>query len=226
MRALAALIADNEAARRASEDDAARARLRAWQRARLARTYADLAALPRYAAAVAFFLDELYGGVDTAPRNRELGRAARVLERLLPGAALLALKRAIDLEIETQRLDAALAAALPPDAPLTAATYAEAYRSSAPRAAREAQLAAILDLGTTLDRLVRHRAIAVLVHLAHGPAHAAGVGALHDFLERGFAAFRATGGAREFLAVIGERESQLLARLYAGDPRALEGISP
>jgi hypothetical protein len=224
---LVALIAQNEAERARLGAEPGRAvllaRLRDWQRARLARTYADLAALPRYATAVAFFLGELYGGANAAPRDRDLKRAAGALERLLPAKALAVLKQAIALEIATRHLDAALAAQLPADAPLTDAAYAAAYRSSAPRAGREAQLAAILEIGAELDRLVRHASLGVLLRLARGPAHAAGLGALHDFLERGFAAFRTTGGAADFLAVIRERETQLLERLYAGEAQPLRG---
>jgi hypothetical protein len=230
MPELAALIEENEAERARLAADPARAallaRLKTWQSARLARTYADLAASPRYAAAAAFFLGELYGGADAAPRDRDLKRAAGALERLLPAGALAVLQRALALEIATQRLDATLAARLPADAPVTAATYAAAYRGAAPRAAREAQLASILEIGAGLDRLVRHAAIGVLLKLARGPAHAAGLGALHDFLERGFAAFRATGGAEDFLAVVRERESQLLERLYAGAAEPFRGIEP
>jgi hypothetical protein len=227
---LAALIGENEAERARLAADPARAallaRLKAWQSARLARSYADLAASPRYGAAAAFFLGELYGGAAAAPRDRDLKRAAAALERLLPAKALAVLKRAIALEIGTQRLDAALAARLPAGAPITAATYAAAYRISAPRPEREAQLASILEIGAVLDRLVRHASIGVLMRLAHRPAHAAGLGALQDFLERGFAAFRAAGGAEDFLAVIHDRESQLLERLYAGEADPFQGIEP
>jgi len=230
MAELAALIAENEAERSRLAREPARAqalaRLRAWQSARLARTYADLAANPRYALAVSFFLGELYGGAYAGPRDHDLKRASGALARLLPSRALAVLERAIALEIETQRLDAALAACLPADAPVTATRYAECYRRSATRAEREAQLAAILEIGATLDRLVRHAAVGVLLTLARGPAHAAGLGALQSFLERGFAAFRATGGAGEFLAAIGQRESRLLARLYAGEPDPFEGTEP
>ncbi|MBS0394143.1 MAG: polysaccharide deacetylase family protein [Proteobacteria bacterium] len=159
--------------------------------------------------------------------GRIIGRPGRIgaLERLLPARALAVLKQAIELERDTQRLDAALAARLPPG-PLTPAGYARAYAASAPRAARLAQLEAILDIGAALDRIVHHASLALVVRLARGPAHAAGLGALQDFLERGFAAFRATGGATEFLAVIRLRESQLLERLYAGEPEPFRGIEP
>jgi hypothetical protein len=227
---LAALIEENASERALVAADPVRAatlaRLKAWQGARLARTYADVAASPRYRAAAGYFLGELYGGVDARLRDQDLKRAARALERLLPAKAVAVLGRAIALEIATQRLDAALAEQLPADAPITAASYAAAYRASAPRAARELQLASILEIGAVLDRLVRHGAIGVLLKLAHGPAHAAGLGALQDFLERGFASFRATGGAEEFLAVIHARESQLIERLYAGETDPFGEIGP
>jgi hypothetical protein len=230
MTRLAALIGENAAARAAAGADPTRAavlaRLKAWQGARLERTYADVIASPRYRAAAAFFLGELYAGVDATPRDRDLKRAAGALQRLLPAKALGVLERAIALEIATQRLDAALSAQLPAEAPITAASYTAAYRSSATRAEREAQLDSILEIGAVLNRLVRHASVGVLLKVAHGPAHAAGLGALQDFLERGFAAFRATGGAQEFLAVIRERESQLLARLYAGEANPFRGIEP
>ena len=49
-----------------------------------------------------------------------------------------------------------------------------------------------------------------------GPAAAAGLGALQGFLERGFDTFREMGGAREFLAVIANRERALAAALFGG----------
>lgn len=202
------------------------ARLRAWQSARLRRTYADLAATPRYAAAVTYFVDELYGGADLAPRDRDLRRAAGALQRMLPRAALQTLEDSIELELETQALDAALAATLPDDLPLDAARYALAYRRSAPRIARVEQLAAIVRLGGELDRLVSKPGLGLLLRLTRVAAEAAGLGVLQGFLERGYAAFSATRGAEEFLAVIQARESQLLERLYADDPLALEGLAP
>ncbi len=102
--------------------------------------------------------------------------------------------------------------------PLTAIDYTLAYRQSASRTEREAQLEAILALGTALDQQIAGPKVGLLLRLTHGPARAAGLGTLQGFLERGHAAFRATGGAGEFLATVGLRESQLLQGLYRGDP--------
>ena len=48
------------------------------------------------------------------------------------------------------------------------------------------------------------------------PARLAGLSALQDFLERGFAAFRGMGGAQTFLATINERETKILEAIVDG----------
>ena len=49
-----------------------------------------------------------------------------------------------------------------------------------------------------------------------GPARLAGLSQMHDFLARGFDAFRSIGGASEFLERIERRERAILEALYAG----------
>jgi len=44
----------------------------------------------------------------------------------------------------------------------------------------------------------------------------AGLSALHDFLERGFKAFRKMRGASEFLSTIDQRERELMAAIFDG----------
>ena len=90
------------------------AELKAWQAQRLARTYADLVGQPRYAAATRFFLEDLYGPKDFSARDGELLRIVPVMERLLPDSALETAALAIELEALSERLDHALARALPP----------------------------------------------------------------------------------------------------------------
>jgi hypothetical protein len=48
------------------------------------------------------------------------------------------------------------------------------------------------------------------------PARMAGLEDLQDFLERGFEAFRAMGGAEDFLALVRARETAILNRLFSG----------
>jgi hypothetical protein len=51
------------------------------------------------------------------------------------------------------------------------------------------------------------------------PAQFAGLSDLQDFLERGFQAFDAMGGADEFLGTIQSRETAILNRLFSGEAR-------
>ena len=73
--------------------------------------------------------------------------------------------------------------------------------------------------GRDLERLVKLPMIYTLIRMAHGPAHLAGFGALHDFLEDGFRAFRAMRGAEEFLQAIEDRETRIMERIFAEHPQ-------
>lgn len=196
-------------------------KLQDWQSQRLLRTHADLHSDPRYRAAVAFFIDELYGSGDPRARDRDLLKTERMMERLLPPDALTALCLAIELEVLSQELDAELTRALTEDE-ITQEAYSRAYRAVGRRADRERQIELMYRIGQYLDGVVRKPIVRALVHLARGPAHAAGFGGLQDFLERGLAAFERMGGAVQFLDNIRDRERTAMEALFAhaDDPAA------
>lgn len=208
-------------ARRAGDD---RLKLRTWQADRLARTYADLLANPRYLPAARFFLEDLYGPKDFSERDDEVARILPTMTRLLPVSAVQTFALAVELDCLSEQLDAALANALreanAADKPLVidAPRYAAAFRRCANRPDRERQVALVGEIGVALDALARKPLIAKAVEMMRVPAHAAGLGELHEFLERGFLAFRHMQGASEFLAVIDQRERRILDRLFAGAP--------
>ena len=81
--------------------------LRHWQAQRLARTYADLAAVARYAPATAFFLSDIYGERDFSERDRAVERAFPVIRKTMPKAALAPIERAIELDQLSKTLDTA-----------------------------------------------------------------------------------------------------------------------
>jgi hypothetical protein len=56
-------------------------RLKEWQAARLARSYADLLASKRYNPAAEFFLSDLYGPKDFRSRDEELARVVPIMVR-------------------------------------------------------------------------------------------------------------------------------------------------
>lgn len=195
------------------------AEVKRWQSGRLAATHADLLAEPRHRAAARFFLEDLYGVKDFSRRDAELERVLPVLVRLLPGSALATLADAVELDALSEDLDVELARALG-EAGVRAIdepTYALAYRASAPRAQRERQLDLVLEIGRSLDRLVRVPLLSRLLGAMATPARLAGVPSMHDFLVRGFAAFREIGGASEFLGRIDARERAILQRIHAGE---------
>jgi hypothetical protein len=185
-----------------------------WQSRRLLRTHRDLHADPRYRPAVDFFTEELYGSGDPRARDRDLLKVERMMERLLPPDALSALCLAIELEVLSQELDAELVRALPEGA-ITEERYAEAYRSIGRREDRERQIELMYRIGHYLDGVVKKPIVRALVHLARGPAHAAGFGGLQDFLERGLVAFERMGGAAPFLTAIRDRERQAMEGMLA-----------
>lgn len=190
--------------------------LRLWQAARLASTYADLKRDPVHAEAVNFFLEDLYGPEPVMRRDEDLMRAWGILRHTLPGAALEVLAGAIELEVLTHELDAGVALALAPGR-VTEASYAAAYRAANRESDRSRQIELVIEIGQQLDRIVRHAWLALALRAARGPAHAAGFGALQDFLERGFAAFRRMPDTGPFLQAIRERETQLMQELFAAE---------
>jgi hypothetical protein len=200
--------------------------LQGWQAARLARTYEDLRSVPRYARAIEFFLTDLYGPGNSSARDRDLARAWRYLRRTMSPAMLEVLARAVELQVLTAELDLAMVAALPPG-PITAASYATAYRAVARRDHRRRQIELVVTAGEELDRVVRHAWVGLALRAAHVPVHAAGFGALQDFNERGFAAFRVMNGAEYFLGCIQRRETRLMeALLSAADHETLQIFDP
>lgn len=226
--AVARVRALREAARTDPELAQDRLLVRAWQADRLARTYPDLLASPRYSAAAAFFLSDLYGPKDFAARDEAIGRIIPTMSRMLPDAALETIALAVELDALSEDLDQRVAADLRRRQPgaralaITESSYADAYRAAGTRAARERQIWLVGHIGAALDRLARKPLIAGALRVMEPPARAAGLGALHEFLARGFDAFRNMRGADEFLSIIDAREGRINAQLFAADERPFD----
>ena len=189
--------------------------VRAWQAARLARTYADLHANPLTADAVRFFLSDLYGPEDFTRRDQDLARAWRLLKRALPPRVLEALFLAMELDALSAELDLKLAERLP-TGPLTEKLYAQAYRGVGRSEDRRRQIELVVAVGNALAAAARTPLAGLALRAAHGPAHLAGFGTLQDFLERGFAAFQKLQDPLGFVTAIERRETQAMQMLLAG----------
>jgi hypothetical protein len=193
------------------------AELKRWQTARLTETYADLSAQPRYHDATRFFLNDLYGAKDFSHRDEAMLRILPAMSRLLPKSAVETASLAIELEALSEELDHRVAAALAPG-PVTEASYAEANRTAVRREERERQVELIGAVCERLDELVRKPLVLKTLQIMRGPARAAGLSDLQDFLERGFCAFRAMRGSHEFAAALRERETAILEEIFS-EPR-------
>lgn len=202
-------------------------RLQHWQRERLACSFEDLLQHGGYGPAVHFFLTELYGGLDFRERDQDMGRVMPVMIRFLPDRTLGTMSEAFELQAISLEYDLEMAEWMARHRiqRLDMARYGEVYRACSDRAGRERQIQLIRDLGYDLDKLVRLPLVNYLVRLLRGPAHAAGFGALQEFLEEGLEAFRALEDARWFVDTIYEREQASMERLFAGEeqPFALCG---
>jgi hypothetical protein len=210
--------AQSHAARRARPGLArALERLAAWQASRMGRTYTDLAMQSRYADAIAFFQSDLYGAADFAQRDADLARVVPIMTRMLPGRVIATIAQAMELNALSQEIDLALLERLPrPGGIFTVAEYCLAYRLPGDRPARERQIGLIGEIGAGLDDYVRRPLIHSALVLMRRPARLAGLSVLHDFLERGFVAFRKMHGATEFLATIDRRERELMEAIFSG----------
>ena len=192
-------------------------RLADWQARRLRVTYADLAADQRYAEAIRFFQNDLYGAADFSRRDADLARVVPMLVRVLPESIIMTAAASMELNALSQELDRVLLARLSrANGYFTVAEYCKAYRRAANYPLRHRQIRLIVDIGTAIDRSVNNAFVRAALTMMRQPARLAGLAALQDFLERGFAAFRRMGGAQTFLATIRERETHLLEAIADG----------
>lgn len=204
-----------------------------FQSARLALTHADLLVNPRYGDAAKFFLFDLYGVKDFSQRDAELARVIPALQRFLPSAALTVIADAVQLDALSEQLDslvglqlrktfgeqlkvvssvpvvAATATGLELKWPLYRAAYCAVDATLQSRAMRATQMQLVMAIGETLNNLVRKPLLGGLLKSMGPVAMAAGVGTMHDFLTRGFTAYKSMNDARPFLQIISTREQAM-----------------
>lgn len=196
--------------------------LRSWQSARLARTYADLLAQPRFRPACQFFLDDIYAARDFSQRDHDIQQMYAFMQRVFPAALIRPLKLTVDLYDLTQSLDEhlleVLTGRLGITDSITAQQYAEAYRLCDNYVERAKQIDQIYKIGMMLEEIMRMPATGIALKVSGLPAKRAGWTELFSFLERGYTAFTRLKGADEFLSTIRQREKAILDRIYSAEP--------
>jgi hypothetical protein len=188
--------------------------IKRYQHARLQRDYIGWLADPRYRSAARFFLDHLYGPHDFSARDAQFARIIPALKRLLPQDLKGTVVALIELHALTESMDQAMAEQLA-SADLDEAAYRSAWRRVGLAPEREHQVALMLDIGRSLDRHTRRTVVGATLRLMRRPAHAAGLGELQEFLERGFDAFKAMNGAEVFLQTVAQNERAQIAALFS-----------
>lgn len=192
--------------------------LQDWQCQRLLVSHDDLAKQQRYQKAMAFFVEELYGPKDFSQRDADLVRVIPKLAKVLPEKAMNAMNDALSLNALSFDLDMEMAQYLNKHfatQPINRDSYAQAYRSVGRKDDRESQITIISHLGDQLADVIKVRGIGMLISMSRRPAKMAGLLALHEFLDRGFNAFKAIGDVQSFIQPVLERETRLMEILLS-----------
>lgn len=226
-------IADVTALRQQRTGDtvlgAAVATVKTLQARRFSGTYADLMASPSFGPAARFFLEELYSDRDYTARDQQFARIAGTLQTMFPRPVVDTAVALAVLHAQTEVLDQDMGRAWPQADASTnananasnAVRYVAAWRAVGDRSGRQQQLARVLAMGRDLARLTRAPGLRTMLRMMRGPATAAGMGALQQFLEAGFDTFgqlaRQRGAVEQFLATIEQRERALMDQLFDGD---------
>lgn len=188
-----------------------------WQLDYMLSFFTELTRVDGYKEAVGFIVSDL-AGIGISERDREIERAAGVIVNTLPLRTLETSAAAIELNARALQVNLAIwrelyvDGELPPE--ITEAAYVDACRvaSSYDECMDLAHLAG--EVGATLKTLVRYPVIGGLLRTMRAPAHAAGFGALQEFLETGYRTFRQIPDIDYFLEQLVGRLDDVFRHIY------------
>lgn len=188
-----------------------------WQLAYLLPFFADLYEEPGYTEAIDFTMNDL-AGVGISGRDRDLERVAPIITRMLPLGALNTIASAAEMNTRILKLNIAICRALLVDYELpesiTELDYCIACRKASSLEELVELIHLITGLGRTLKALVRIPMIGMTLRGMRAPAHAAGFGALQDFLERGYSTFKQIPDIELFLSEIENRMVEVFTHIH------------
>ena len=216
IRHLHGMITMQEIAEKSNLVDTIKA-VQTWQCKRLLASHQQMYQQKRFKPAVEFFIDELYGPNDFSQRDQDIARIVPKMSKFLPEKALQSLASALHLNTLSFELDLDLARQLA-GSEINRASYAKAYVDCDNLATRQQQIDYIHTLGSDLADVVKMKGIASLLFISRKPAKIAGVLALHEFLEKGFKAFKNLGNVQDFILPIVEKERIIMLQL--ADPNS------
>ena len=188
-----------------------------WQLDYMLSFFDDLVAANGYTDAVDFIVSDL-AGIGISERDREIERAAGVIVATLPTHPLETAAAAVELNANSLAINLAIWRSLRADGGLPAEINEKAYVVACRGASSYEECMDLVhlagELGQTLKTLVRIPLIGGLLRTMRAPAHAAGFGALQDFLETGFVTFREIPDIDRFLELLVGRLDEVFRRIY------------
>ncbi len=196
--------------------------LKQWQANRLARTYADVAELPRYGAVMEFFLQDIYAARDFTQRNHDMQRMYEFMRHLAPDGVVRPLVLTVRLHETTERLDTALLDRLVRELgmkdSLTIPLYAEAYRRCGNYDERVEQIELICEIGVLIDKAVHMPFGGTVLAMARSGLKRGGWSELLGLMDRGHKVFKQVPDTPKLMSLIRNRELRILDQIYAGHP--------
>lgn len=192
-------------------------RFAAWQLDYLLPFFSDLYAQEGYAEAIDFTMSDL-AGIGISHRDHDLERAAPAITTMLPVAALVTLAKAAEMNARVLEINLAICRSLLVDdelpAEITETAYCLACREAASLEKCVTLVNLITGLGATLASLVKIPVLGMTLRATRAPAHAAGFGALQEFLETGYYTFKQIPDIDHFLSEIEIRMTEIFERIY------------
>lgn len=192
-------------------------RFATWQLQYLLPFFGDLYVLEGYSAAIDFTMSDL-AGVGISSRDRDLERAAPAITTMLPLKALTTIATAAEMNARVLQINIAICRCLMLDHALPTVITERDYCLACRRASSFDECAELVHLitglGDTLQSLITVPMIGITLRAMRAPAHAAGFGALQEFLEKGYTTFREIPDIDHFLKEIESRMISIFERIY------------
>lgn len=193
-----------------------------WQAERLKATHRDLYEHPGYHTGLEFLLTDLYAPAGMTHRDDNIDRVFPKMVKWLPDNLLDTFAGLVELNLLTQRLDLELAEQFVSKGlrteSLSAEQYCAAYREGNQQPARERQIELVAEVGQQLNRYVRNRTLGWLLTMTRTPADMADLSDLHDFLHRGYTAFRKMDDVNTLIDRLVIRERRVMENILTGHP--------
>lgn len=188
-----------------------------WQMAYLLTMFVDLHEKPGYSAAIDFTMSDL-AGVGISERDHDLERASPAITRMLPQSALETIAAAAKLNARVLEVNLGIFRRLQSGSELPATISPRAYCTACRESSTLDECVGMVHLatrlGASLKSLVKVPLLGAMLRAMRGPAHAAGFGALQEFLEGGYTTFREIPDIDLFLGEIDTRMTVFFETIF------------